>query len=115
MTVPLLLKDLGEANVRAVMADGKALDDFSKIFSAIQPKDLNVSALATLVKKQGASVVWLVLGSRRFGIENASAKEKLFVAFMDAFKAVKMGGDYAKDNADDVKIAFNNARNALIR
>ena len=116
LTVISLLKEIGDANIRTIMADSKAVDDFSKIFGTVLTKELNVAALGALVKKHGASVVWRVLGSRRFGFANASKKEKLFIAFMDAFKAVKWNGDYAKDNdADTVKTPFDNARKALIK
>ena len=74
---------------------------------------MKIDSLAALVNKHGSSVVWRVLGSRRFGQSNAALKEPLFAAFLDAYKDVKWNGDYAKVNTDVVKNAFNKARNEL--
>ena len=76
-------------------------------------EELKIDALAALVKKYSASVVWRVLGSRRLGMAKAESKEPQFAAFMNVYKDVKWNGDYAKDNSDAVKNAFNDARNGL--
>ena len=113
LIVPSLLKDLDVSTIQLVLSDAEAGADFAKIFGTVQPKDLKIDSLAALVNKHGSSVVWRVLGSRRFGQSNAALKEPLFAAFLDAYKDVKWNGDYAKVNTDVVKNAFNKARNEL--
>lgn len=113
LIVPSLLKDLDASTIQLVLSDAEAGADFAKIFGTVQPKDLKLDALAARVKQHGSSVVWRVLGSRRFGQSKAALKEPLFANFLDAYKNVKWNGDYAKDNTDVVKNAFKEARDEL--
>lgn len=113
LIIPSLLKDLEVATIQSILSDAEAGLDFAKIFGKPLPKELKIDVLAALVKKYGASAVWRVLGSRRFGLAKAASKESQFTVFMNAYKAVKWNGDYAKDNSDAVKNAFNDARNEL--
>ena len=114
LIIPSLLKDCGADVVRSILSDNEAVADFAKIFSEkVQAKDMKISALVGLIKNVGVSLVWRVLGSRRFGIGRAELKEAQFAAFMEAYKGIKWNGDYAKDNDDKVKISFANAFSAL--
>lgn len=112
LTIPLLLKDIDEKTFRAVLSDTEALNDFAKIFGdKVQPKDLNVAALASLVKKQELSIVWRVLSARRFGMGKTVSHASLFKAFMDAYKPIRWP-NYA-GNDDKIKVPFSEAHKAL--